>query len=265
MNLLTLLDDIATTFDDIAIMTKVAVKKTSVLMSDDLAVNADVIVGTSSERELPIVKSIFYGSLLNKVYAIAAVLALTYIYPPALRIVLFVGGLYLAFEGMHKVFDKFKNRKTKKKKLIVSEEAKIKGAVRTDLILSIEIILIAKRSIQGAFVNQLVALCLVGLAASIIIYGLIAILVKLDDFGLFLISKKKETIGLIFVKSMPYIMKSLGFIGTLAMLMVGGEIITHTFHITEYIPTVLQNILLAAIAGSSIVLILKLIPDKKQA
>lgn len=249
-SLLSLLDDIATTLDDVAVMTKVAIQKTSVLMSDDLAVNAGVVTGTQADRELPIVKSIFLGSLLNKVYCIIGILALMAIYAPILKIILFLGGLYLSFEGAHKVYEKlFHKEDAKEKRKELSEKAKIKGAVRTDLVLSIEIILIAKESMQGSFFNQVISLVIVGLAASILIYGLVAILVKIDDIGLLLIKKQYKRIGLSMVRAMPYMMKILGIVGTIAMFLVGGGIISHTFHLPIFTFELLQNLILGLLAG----------------
>ena len=255
-SLLSLLDDIATTLDDIAVMTKLAIKKTSVLMSDDLAVNAGVVTGTPANREIPIVKAIFIGALLNKVYCIIGVLALMAIYAPILKVVLFLGGLFLSFEGAHKVYEKlFHKDVAKKLKKELTEKQKIHGAVRTDLILSIEIILIAKQSITGPFLQQVMALSLVGIAASIIIYGLVALLVKIDDFGLYLVKNEYQKLGYALVKSMPYMMKGLGIIGTIAMFLVGGGIVSHTFHLPMYLPELLQNLILGLAAG-----ILVLIP-----
>lgn len=249
-SLLSLLDDIATTLDDVAVMTKVAIQKTSVLMSDDLAVNAGVVTGTQADRELPIVKSIFLGSLLNKVYCIIGILALMAIYAPILKIILFLGGLFLSFEGAHKVYEKlFHKEDAKEKRKELSEKDKIKGAVRTDLVLSIEIILIAKESMQGSFFNQVISLVIVGLAASILIYGLVAILVKIDDIGLLLIKKQYKRIGLSMVRAMPYMMKILGIVGTIAMFLVGGGIISHTFHLPILTFELLQNLILGLLAG----------------
>jgi len=262
-SLLSLLDDIAATLDDVAVMTKVAIQKTSVLMSDDLAVNASVVTGTPANRELPIVKSIFIGSLFNKVYCIFGVLALMAIYAPILKVILLLGGLFLSFEGVHKIQEKFFSSSTAHKKKELTEKQKIKGAVRTDLVLSIEIILIAKQSITGSYINQVLSLILVGLCASILIYGLVAIIVKVDDFGLYLIQKDYKKIGLSLVRSMPYTMKGLGVIGTIAMLLVGGDIINHTFHIPLYLPQVIQSLILSFIAGSIIMAIYLLIQSRQ--
>lgn len=249
-SLLTLLDDIAATLDDVAVMTKLAVKKTSAIMSDDLAVNAGVVTGTPADRELPIVKKIFWGSLLNKVYCIAGVLILMSVYPPILKVVLVIGGLYLCFEGAHKVFEKiFHKNKEHKSEIEVSEQDRINGAIKTDLVLSVEIIVIAKESLTGPFLNQTFALILVGLAASILIYGLVALLVKIDDFGLYLINKNYKKTGLALVNSMPYIMKGLGIFGTIAMFLVGGGILAHTFHIPYVTPEFIQNCIIGLITG----------------
>lgn len=247
-SLLSLLDDIATTLDDVAVMTKVAIQKTSVLMSDDLAVNAGVVTGTPAQRELPIVKSIFLGSLLNKIYSISAVLILIAIYEPILNYILLLGGLYLCYEGAHKVIEKIKGTNHKENKQ-VSEEQKIKGAVRTDLVLSVEIILIAKQSISGTFLQELLSLAMVGLAASILIYGLVAILVKVDDVGFYLIKKDYKKFGLLLVQSMPYTMKALGIIGTVAMFLVGGGIFNHFFHLSYITIELIQNLGLGVTGG----------------
>jgi hypothetical protein len=261
-SLLSLFDDIASTLDDVAVMTKTAIERTSVLMSDDLAVNAGVVTGTTSQRELPMVKAIFLGSLWNKLYAISGVFLLMMIYPPLLKIILFLGGLYLSFEGAHKVQQKiFQTTKTQQKK-ITSEKEKIKGAIRTDLVLSIEIILIAKQSLIGSYLNQILALVAVGLAASIIIYGLVAILVKVDDFGLSLITKGHKKLGVGLVNSMPVIMKALGIIGTLAMLMVGGGIFIHVLHLPLIMPEIVQSLLLALIVGALMLILNHFIVQK---
>lgn len=254
-----LLDDIAATFDDVAIMTKIAVKKTSALMSDDLAVNAAVIKGVHADRELPIVKAIFWGSLLNKVYCITGVLLLTAFLPLALKIVLFIGALYLSYEGAHKILDKVlpsTDRRTKIKQ--ATEKEKIRGAVRTDLILSIEIIVIAESSIQGPFFNQVITLIVVGLLASILIYGLVAILVKVDDLGLKIIENGYIKTGSALVRFMPKMMKGLGILGTIAMLLVGGGIITHLFHIPLFVPELLQNLIHGIVLGLAVALSFKL-------
>lgn len=256
-SLLTLLDDIATTLDDVAIMTKLAIKKTSAIMSDDLAVNAGVVNGTAADRELPIIKAIFYGSLLNKLYCIIGAIALMAFYPPLIKVILFLGGLYLSFEGAHKLIEKLFHKKTEEHQIEknITEKERINGAIRTDLILSIEIIIIAKEALTGSFLNQVISLVFVGIIASVLIYGLVAFLIKLDDLGLYLVSKNYKTFGLSLVKAMPLIMKGLGIIGTLAMFLVGGGIISHTFHLPTYLPEMVQNLILGLIAGVILTLV----------
>lgn len=260
LSLLTLLDDIATTFDDVAIMTKVAIKKTSALMSDDLAVNAGVIKGVRPDQELPIVKAIFLGSLVNKVIAIAGVFALMLLYPPLIKVVLFIGGLYLSFEGAHKIYEKLKGALNKqgpvKKDGGITKEQRIKGAVKTDLVLSIEIIVLAQSAIKGTLTQQLLTLIIVGLAASILIYGLVAILVKVDDLGLYLIDRGFSKTGQVLVYTMPYFMKGLAIIGTVAMLLVGGGIMVHLFHVpllTLPAGEILTNLVLGGLVGGGAV------------
>ena len=236
----------------VAVITNGAVKKTTALMSDDLAVNAGVVDGVHPDRELPIVKAIFIGSLLNKVYCIAGVLILMAAYPPLIQWIMFVGGLYLCYEGVHKIFEKLFHKKNHENiKQSVPEKEKIKGAIRTDLILSIEIIVIAKSALSGSFMPQVLTLVAVGLAASVLIYGLVALIVKVDDFGLHLIRQGYKKMGMLFVNSMPYTMKTLGIVGTLAMLLVGGGIIAHIFHFPHVIFDHLQNLIVGLIAGAT--------------
>lgn len=249
-NLLSLLDDIASTFDDVAVMTKVAIKDTTALMSDDLAVNTGVVHGVTPAKELPMVWKIFLGSLINKVYCIIGVLALVAIFPLALKIILVLGGLYLSYEGAHKVYEKlFQNQNGKSKRQALTIDQKIKGAIRTDLILSIEIIVIAHSSMSGTLVKQTMALAVVGILVSFIIYGLVAFLVKIDDVGLILIKKNYKKIGMFLVQSMPYTMKLLGIVGTIAMFLVGGGIISHTFHFPQYTYELIQNLIIGLTAG----------------
>jgi hypothetical protein len=247
-SLLTLLDDVATTLDDVAVMTKVAMKKTSALMSDDLAVNAGVVDGVNPDRELPMVKAIFLGSLLNKLICIVGALIILAVYPPLLRWILMMGGVYLCYEGAHKVWEKITGHQENSKKSL-SEKEKVKGAIKTDLILSIEIIVIAKTAVRGTFLQQTISLIVVGIAASILIYGLVAFLVKLDDFGLYLIKKGFKKTGSRLVFSMPILMKGLGILGTTAMFLVGGGIFNHQFHLHPYAPELIQNLLLGLLIG----------------
>ena len=272
INLLSLLDDVAATMDDVAIMTKVALKKTSALMTDDLAVNAAVVQGVDASRELPIVWSIFLGSIINKIICIGIVLLINYSYPPLLTWILLLGGCYLAFEGADKIFEKLiekftdKSTTLKKDKEIVSEKQKIWGAIKTDLVLSMEIIVLAQTGLEGEFLQKLLTLSLVGFSASLLIYGLVAFLVKIDDFGLVLLKNNYQNLGMFLVNLTPKMMKFLGIIGTIAMLMVAGGIFTHTFHLKLFINEYIQNLALGLIFGSFLVFLIRLLtkfPFKK--
>lgn len=252
ISLLGLLDDIASTLDDISVMTKIALKKTSAIMSDDLAVNSAVVHGSAASRELPIVKAIFLGSLLNKVYCIAGVMLLSLISEYIIIGILFLGGLYLSYEGAHKLFEKLAphpKHNFEENKPQLSEAQKVKGAIRTDLVLSIEIIVIAKSALSGTLIEQLVSLLIVGGATSILIYGLVALLVKIDDIGVYIAVKRNRRFGLFLVQSMPIVMRGLGIVGTVAMFLVGGGIICHTFHFPYYTWELVQNFVFGLCAG----------------
>ncbi len=260
--LLALLDDLATTLDDISIMTKVAMKKTSALMTDDLAVNAGVLQGASASREMQLVLQIFLGSLVNKVIAIGAVLLILAFYPPFLKALLFTGGLFLSYEGVHKILEKAKQTRGVKKaikKEAFDEKKRVFGAIKTDLILSLEIIVIANSSIQAELMQRSLTLCVVGLAASIIIYGLVAFILKIDDFGIYLMKKGYSKLGSALVRFMPYLMKGLGMAGTVAMLLVGGGIVAHLFHIPYYLPEFIQNGLMGWFVGLMVLAVVFLI------
>ena len=257
INLLSLLDDIAATMDDVAVMTKVALKKTSALMSDDLAVNAGVVHGVKASRELPIVFKIFAGSLVNKVICILLVIVFSIYLPIVLDALLMIGGLYLSYEGVEKVLGKI-NKSKKIEKNVVSEKQKIWGAIKTDFILSVEIILIANSVVEGAIMTRLISLAVIGTLASVIIYGLVGIIVKIDDFGLWLIDKGFKKPGVFLVNSMPVIMKSLGIIGTVAMILVGGGIFNHFLHLS-FLPELLINFLLGVIGGFVVFGVVKLV------
>ncbi|WP_127717942.1 DUF808 family protein [Halobacteriovorax sp. HLS] len=247
-SLLALIDDVAAVLDDVGVMTKVALKKTSAVMSDDLAVNANQVDGAHPTRELPIVWKIFKGSLINKVIAISLILVINLIYPPLNTFLLICGGLYLAYEGAHKVLEYFVSSKTKKN-VEFSEKEKIAGAIRTDLVLSFEIIIIAKSYITGQFLEQLLTLSVVGILASIIIYGLVAVIVKIDDLGCLLVQRGFKSMGLLLVTIMPYFMKLLSIVGTIAMFLVAGGIFTHAFHLQFIEIESIQNAILGIIVG----------------
>ena len=268
-SLLALLDDIATILDDVSVMTKVAVKKTSGVLGDDLALNAQQVSGVSAERELPVVWAVARGSFINKLILVPSALAISYFAPWAITPLLMIGGAYLCFEGAEKLAHKFLHKEEDKAHgeaikqaiadpaidLVALEKDKIKGAVRTDFILSAEIIVIALGTVStAAFSKQASVVTAIALIMTVGVYGLVAGIVKLDDLGLHLMLKKGTTfyrqcqrkIGQKLLAFAPYLMRTLSVVGTAAMFMVGGSIIGHgvpaLHHLSENIVTYLQNL-----------------------
>jgi predicted DNA repair protein MutK len=247
-SLLALIDDIASVLDDVALMSKVAAKKTAGVLGDDLALNAQQVSGVNADRELPVVWSVALGSLRNKAILVPAALAISAFLPQAIRPLLMLGGAYLCFEGFEKLAHKFLHGAedaahqeelatavAAHTDLMALEQDKIKGAIRTDFILSAEIIVIALGVVneQGAgFGAQVAALVAVAVAMTIGVYGLVAGIVKIDDAGLYL-SKRTgagaRALGALLLAAAPRLMKLLSVLGTVAMFMVGGGIIGHGF------------------------------------
>jgi predicted DNA repair protein MutK len=248
-SLLALIDDIASVLDDVALMSKVAAKKTAGVLGDDLALNAQQVTGVNADRELPVVWAVGVGSLKNKAILVPAALAISAFLPQAITPLLMVGGAYLCFEGFEKLAHKFLHSAAEdaahEEELATAlasnadmcevEKDKIKGAIRTDFILSAEIIVIALGVVneQGAsFGAQVAALVAVSIAMTVGVYGIVAGIVKIDDLGLYLSRKSgsaTRAIGNMLLKGAPMLMKSLSVIGTVAMFMVGGGIIGHAF------------------------------------
>jgi uncharacterized protein len=245
-SLLALLDDIATILDDIAVMTKVAAKKTAGVLGDDLALNAEQVSGVRAERELPIVWAVAKGSMLNKLILVPAALAISYFAPWAITPLLMVGGAYLCFEGFEKIAHKFlhtpgedaaheeeimKALENPSVDLVALEKDKIKGAIRTDFVLSAEIIVIALGTVATAtFSKQASVVAAIAVIMTVGVYGLVAGIVKLDDAGLYLLQRKTRTaraIGHSLLWFAPKLMKTLTIVGTAAMFMVGGGILVH--------------------------------------
>ncbi len=249
-SLLALLDDIATILDDVSVMTQVAAKKTAGVLGDDLALNAQQVAGVHAERELPVVWAVAKGSFLNKLILLPSALAISYFAPAAILPLLMAGGVYLCFEGFEKIAHKLAHRPSDSQHqtalseamadanidLVALEKDKIKGAIRTDFILSAEIIVIALGTVAGAaFSMQATVVSSVAILMTVGVYGLVAAIVKLDDLGLYLLLKKGSGIyaqcqrkaGQQLLAFAPRLMRSLSVIGTLAMFMVGGSIIGH--------------------------------------
>ncbi|MBL8920052.1 MAG: DUF808 family protein [Myxococcaceae bacterium] len=225
-SLFTLLDDLAALLDDVAAMTKVATKKTSGVLGDDLALNAEQVAGVSTDREWPVVWAVATRSLLNKAMLVPAALAISAFVPVLVKPLLMVGGAFLCFEGVEKLLAK----KEKVAPAPMSEAQRVAGAVRTDFILSAEIIVIALGTVAEApLVRQFLTLVALSLVMTVGVYGLVAGIVKLDDAGLAL-SKRggvSAAVGRGLVALSPKLMKGLSIAGTIAMFLVGGGIIGH--------------------------------------
>lgn len=235
-SLFTLLDDIAAVMDDVALMTKLAAKKTAGVVGDDLALNANQVTGVSAERELPVIWKVAKGSLLNKLVLIPAALLLSWLAPWLVTPLLMAGGAFLCFEGVEKLLHKLLHRSDTPSENampdeLLDENSKIKGAIRTDFILSAEIIIIALgvADPNAGLTARALMLAFIGIGMTVFVYGLVALIVKLDDFGLLLVKRGggAATAGKSIIALMPWLMRGLSVIGTLAMFLVGGGIILH--------------------------------------
>lgn len=253
-SLLTLLDDIATILDDVAVMSKVAAKKTAGVLGDDLALNAQQVSGVAAERELPVVWAVAKGSFRNKLILVPAALLISAFAPWAVTPLLMLGGLFLCFEGFEKLHHTYTHRQSARaeteqeaaEKIVADlddlkayEQQKVKGAIRTDFVLSAEIIAISLGVVaQSDFMTQVVTLSIIAVLMTVGVYGLVAGIVKLDDVGLYLNQRSGESLitrfgrkfGGLLVDAAPYLMKGLTIVGTAAMFMVGGGILTHGIH-----------------------------------
>lgn len=244
-SLLVLLDDIAAVLDDVALMTKVAAKKTAGVLGDDLALNAQQVSGVRAERELPVVWAVALGSLRNKVILVPAALAISALAPWAILPLLMIGGLFLCFEGVEKLAHKWLHGGAGELEhaaelaaladesvdLRAFEADKIKGAIRTDFVLSAEIIVIALGTVaEQPLATQAAVLAGIGLLMTVGVYGLVAAIVKLDDLGSWLLGKPvalARAVGRGLLLTAPKLMKLLTVVGTAAMFLVGGGIVAH--------------------------------------
>jgi len=273
-SLLVLLDDIAAVLDDVAAMTKVAAKKTAGVLGDDLAVNAEKVTGVRADRELPVVWAVAKGSLLNKCILVPAALAISLVAPWLITPVLMLGGLFLCYEGFEKVAHKFLHSAAEDAAhheelveqladpdvdLVAYEKTKIKGAIRTDLILSAEIIVLTLGIVAHmSFTTQVLVLSGIALIMTVGVYGLVAGIVKLDDAGLHLMQAKgqgawagmQRWIGARLLSFAPWLMKALAVVGTVAMFMVGGGILVHGVHALDaWIKLVAEQLGSMTVAG----------------
>lgn len=289
-SLLTLLDDIATLLDDISVMGKLAAKKTAGVLGDDLSLNAQQVTGVRANRELPVVWGVARGSLLNKVILVPLALLISAFIPWAITPLLMIGGAFLCFEGVEKVLHSLAARKHKEnpearqqrlealaaKDPQQFEKDKIKGAVRTDFILSAEIVAITLGIVADApLLNQVLILSGIALLVTIGVYGLVGIIVKLDDMGYWLAERKSalaQGVGKGLLVLAPWLMKILSVVGTLAMFLVGGGIVVHGIaplhHAIEHFAAgqhallhmlipVVANLLLGLVIGAVVVAVVK--------
>ncbi|MCG2607096.1 DUF808 domain-containing protein [Acinetobacter sp. SM34] len=305
-SLLILLDDIATVLDDVAVMSKMAAKKTAGVLGDDLALNAQQVSGVRAERELPVVWGVAKGSFVNKLILVPLALLISVVAPWLINPLLMIGGLFLCYEGVEKVLHSLKHKKATTEEaaeaeltaietdLATFEKEKIKGAIRTDFILSAEIVVISLGTVAtAAFATKVMVLSAIAVVMTVGVYGFVAMIVKIDDLGLYLAeqaSSFKQTVGRGLLAFAPKLMKTLTIVGTIAMFLVGGGIITHTIpwfhHFTEdsvdyvqHMPTVgniigavtptLINLAIGFVAGLLVLIVIAMIqkmkPKSKQA
>jgi hypothetical protein len=274
------LDDVAALLDDVAAMSKIATKKTAGILGDDLAVNAEKASGFVSNRELPVLWAITKGSFLNKIIILPVAFLLSAFLPWAITVILLLGGLYLAFEGAEKIYEFFvphpvarippNAEAPSKADILELEKTKIKSAITTDFILSIEIVIIALGTvIEEPLVNRIVVVSIVALIATVGVYGIVALIVRMDEFGAKLININEkdnsisDKIGRFLVNALPKVIKSLAIIGTIALIMVSGGIFVHNVpflhDILSMVPSILVEFIVGLIVGFVALFIFKLI------
>jgi len=272
-----ILDDIAALMDDVAVTSKVATQKTAGILGDDLAVNAEKATGFLSSRELPVLWAITKGSFINKLIILPVVFLLNWLYSPAINYILILGGLYLAFEGVEKIIEFLFHRDKEGHEVVEEiiedeksdediEKTKVKSAITTDFILSIEIVIIALGTVleeKHPFITQILVTSFVAFIATVGVYGIVALIVRMDDAGFKLIKKSNDKgffgkLGHLLVKALPIVIKALGVIGTIALVMVAGGIFAHRVEFLHHfleswssnkILTVLKELILGLSGG----------------
>lgn len=245
-----ILDDIAALMDDVAMTSKLATKKTAGILGDDLAVNAEKATGFLASREIPVLWAITKGSFINKLIILPVVFVLNWLYPPAIKAALIIGGVYLAYEGVEKIIEYLFHRAKKGEEVIKesrleednenSEKAKVSSAIKTDFILSLEIVIIALGTAmekEHPLITQIISVSIVAVLATIGVYGIVALIVRMDDAGFYLMRKSDNkgfmsSLGGILIKALPLVIKGLAVLGTIALILVSGGIFIHNI---EYI------------------------------
>jgi len=284
-----LLDDIAAIMDDVAVMSKVAAKKTAGILGDDLAVNAEKASGFASSREIPVLLAIAKGSLINKIIILPIAFVLSAFFPLAIIIILVLGGLFLAYEGAEKIYEylfphKHEHAATEtlfkdftEEEILALEKDKIKSAIVTDFILSVEIVIIALGTvIETSLLNQIIVVSIVAVLATIGVYGIVALIVRMDELGFKLIKASKNEhsfsnlIGNLLVQALPKVIKSLAVIGTIALILVAGGIFAHNIdflhHLFPQLPDMVREFSFGLVFGFivlAIVSVIKKIIGKK--
>ena len=261
------LDDIAALMDDVAVASKIATRKTAGILGDDLAVNAEKATGFLASRELPVLWAITKGSFVNKLIIVPIALLLNAFLPVLIKYILLLGGAYLAYEGAEKVVHYLFHRKKEGKEVIeeqalegeAAESAKIKSAITTDFILSVEIVIIALGTVlEETLAIQILTVSVVAILATVGVYGIVALIVRMDDAGHSLIKKSNgkgiaSQIGNLLVKMLPIVIKALGFIGTIALLLVAGGIFVHNIdyfhHFLPGVPSIIKEFGIGLLAG----------------
>jgi predicted DNA repair protein MutK len=273
------LDDIAVLLDDVAMMSKIAAKKTAGILGDDLAVNAEKASGFASSRELPVLWAITKGSLLNKLVILPIAFLLSAFLPSAISIILILGGIYLAFEGAEKIYEFLIPHSYSKHEdlskieseadILTIEKSRIKSAILTDFILSVEIVIIAISSVvEEPFPTQVLVVSAIAILATIGVYGIVALIVRMDEVGFYLIKKSKKKkgfqikFGTILVQALPMVIKALTIIGTIALLLVAGGIFSHNIpffhHFLEYLPSGIKDFILGITVGVIVLFIFEI-------
>lgn len=265
-----LFDDIAVLLDDVAAMSKIATKKTAGILGDDLAVNAEKASGFASSREIPVLWAITKGSFFNKLIILPIAFLLSAFLPWAIIPVLLIGGVYLAFEGAEKIYELFvphahsdekpKAEEMTEEQILAYEKAKVKSAIVVDFILSLEIIIIALSTVVEKELSvQISVVSIVAILATVGVYGIVAIIVRMDDFGYHLVSRAgdKKTlskmIGNALIHALPYVIRGLAIVGTIAMVLVAGGLYVHNIHfihdIVHPLPAILGEFLVGLVVG----------------
>lgn len=262
-----ILDDIAALMDDVAITSKIATRKTAGILGDDLAVNAEKATGFLSSRELPVLWAITKGSMINKIIIVPIALLLNVFFPVAIKYILILGGFYLAYEGVEKIVEYFFHKPKTGEEVIEEreednsdvEKAKIKSAITTDFILSVEIVIIALGTVlEKSLTLQILTVSVVAVLATVGVYGIVALIVRMDDAGYNLVKRSQNkgflaAVGNLLIKLLPWVIKFLAVVGTIALILVSGGIFVHNIdylhHIFPECPSILKEFVFGLLAG----------------